>query len=131
MCAILLAINPQYVERIMNGDKIYEFRKTRCKKKVDKVVIYSTSPVMKVVGEADVADILVDDPRNIWEITEKKSGIEKEFFDMYYAGKNQAIAYKLNHIVRYDVPKDLCEYGIKTAPQSFCYMDTFDNYNNK
>ena len=42
---------------------------------------------------------------------------------MYFAGKNQAIAYKLKHIIQYDVPKDLCEYGIKTAPQSFCYMN--------
>lgn len=122
MCVILLSINPQHVERIMNGDKIYEFRKTQCKKKVDKIVIYSTSPVMKVVGEADVADILVDDPQTIWKITEKKSGIEKVFFDMYYKGKDQAVAYKLNHIIQYDVPKDLCEYGIKTAPQSFCYL---------
>ena len=82
MCVILLSINPQHVERIMNGDKIYEFRKTQCKKKVDKIVIYSTSPVMKVVGEADVADVLVDDPQTIWKITEKKSGIEKDFFDI-------------------------------------------------
>lgn len=125
MCVILLSINPQYVERIMNGEKIYEFRKTQCKKKVDKIVIYSTSPVMKVVGEADVADILVDDPQTIWKITEKKSGIEKDFFDTYYEGKNQAIAYKLKHIIQYDIPKDLCEYGIKTAPQSFCYMNAY------
>ncbi len=123
MCVILLSINPQHVEQIMNGDKIYEFRKTQCKKRVDKIVIYSTSPVMKVVGEADVADILVDDPQTIWKITEKKSGIEKDFFDMYFAGKKRAIAYKLKHIIQYDVPKDLCEYGIKTAPQSFCYMN--------
>ncbi|MCI8846018.1 MAG: hypothetical protein OSJ53_00875 [Kineothrix sp.] len=123
MCVILLSINPQHVERIMSGDKVYEFRKTQCKKKVDKIVIYSTSPVMKVVGEAEVVDILVDDPQTIWRITEKKSGIKKDFFDMYYAGKNQAVAYKLNHIIQYEVPKDLCDYGIKAAPQSFCYMN--------
>ena len=92
MCVILLSINPQHVERIMSGDKVYEFRKTQCKKKVDKIVIYSTSPVMKVVGEAEVVDILVDDPQTIWRITEIKSGIKKDFFDMYYAGKNQAVA---------------------------------------
>lgn len=123
MCTILLSINPQYVERIMSGDKIYEYRKIQCKKNVDKIVIYSTSPVMKVVGEADVADILIDEPQAIWKITGKKSGIDKAFFDMYYAGKNQAVAYKLKHIVQYDVPKKLSEYGIKTAPQSFCYVE--------
>ena len=123
MCTILLSINPRYVERIMSGDKIYEYRKIQCKKNVDKIVIYSTSPVMKVVGEADVADILIDEPQAIWKITEKKSGIDKAFFDMYYAGKKQAVAYKLKHIVQYDVPKKLSEYGIKMAPQSFCYVD--------
>ena len=49
MCVILLSINPQHVERIMNGDKIYEFRNTQCKKRVDKIVIYYTIQVMKVV----------------------------------------------------------------------------------
>jgi predicted transcriptional regulator len=122
MCTILLSINPQYVERIMSGDKIYEFRKTRCKESVDKIIIYSTSPVMKVVGEADVADVLVDEPQTIWKITEKKSGIDKHFFDKYYSGKEQAVAYKLKHIIQYDVPRKLSEYGIKTAPQSFCYV---------
>lgn len=124
MCVILLSINPQHVEQIMKGNKIYEFRKTQCKKKVDKIIISSTRPVMKVVGEADVVDILVDDPQTIWKKTKKRSGIEKDFFDMYYTGRKQAVAYKLNHVVQYDVPKDLCEYGIKTAPQSFCYMNT-------
>ena len=93
------------------------------KKNVDKIVIYSTSPVMKVVGEADVADILIDEPQAIWKITEKESGIDKAFFDMYYAGKKQAVAYKLKHIIQYDVPKKLSEYGIKAAPQSFCYVE--------
>ena len=73
MCAILLSINPQYVDRIMNGDKIYEFRKIPCKRNVDKIVIYSTSPVMKVVGEADVADVLIDDPQVIWGENGEKS----------------------------------------------------------
>ena len=40
---------------------------------------------MKVVGEADVADILIDDPQTIWKITKKESGIEKDFFDILNA----------------------------------------------
>lgn len=124
MCTILLSINPQYVERIMNGDKIYEFRKTQCKKKVDRIVIYCTSPIMKVVGEADVANILIDDPQAIWKITKEKAGIEKSFFDKYYNGKKKAVVYELKHIIQFDVPKNLNEYGIKAAPQSFCYVET-------
>lgn len=122
MCAILLSINPQYVERIMCGEKKYEFRKSVCKRNVDKIVIYSTSPVMKVVGEAEVEEVLVDEPTKIWNVTEEYSGVEREFFDEYYEGREQAVAYKLKGVVEYDKPKMLNEYGIKSAPQSFCYL---------
>ena len=54
MCAILLSINPIHVENIMNGTKRYEFRKKACKRHVDKILIYSTNPIMRVVGEAEV-----------------------------------------------------------------------------
>ena len=123
MCAILLSINPQYVDRIMNGEKQYEFRKSLCKRKVDKIIIYSTSPIMKVVGEADVEDIIVDKPRTVWGKTKKYSGIKRQFFEEYYKGRNQAVAYKLTHIIRYEEPKELIDYGIKSPPQSFCYLN--------
>ena len=125
MCTILLSINPDHVENIMQGKKIYEFRKTLCKRKVDKIVIYSTSPVMKVIGEAEVEDVLVGEPGYVWNITRKKSGIKKDFFDDYYKDKSQAIAYKLCNIIRYEEPKRLIDLGIKCAPQSFQYIENF------
>ena len=48
--------------------------KEMCKKPVDKIVIYSTTPVMKVVGEAEVEAILVDNPETIWKKTRNKVG---------------------------------------------------------
>ena len=38
MCKMLLSINPEHVENIMNGNKLYEFRKIKCKSDVDKIV---------------------------------------------------------------------------------------------
>ena len=123
MCAILLSINPSHVENIMSGCKTYEFRKKACKKHVEKIIIYSTTPVMKVVGEADVEDVLIGKPEEIWNITQKMSGIDKSFFDSYYDKREEAVAYKLTNVVQYEVPKDLKEYGISCAPQSFQYIE--------
>lgn len=95
MYTILLPIHPDHVKNIFNGTKRYEFRKRICKKPVDRILIYSTSPVMKVMGEAEIEDILVDTLEIIWERTKEKAGIDKRFFDRYYAGRNQAVAYKL------------------------------------
>lgn len=122
MCSILLSINPEHVENIMNGNKLYEFRKKACKRQVDKIIIYSTAPVMMVVGEADVEDVLIDDPDKIWKITEAKSGIKKSFFYQYFQDRDQAVAYKLKNIIKYEQPKKLIELGVKKAPQSFQYI---------
>ena len=123
MCAILLSINPVHVENIMNGTKKYEFRKKACKRHVDKIIIYSTNPIMKVVGEAEVEDILIDNPEKIWKKTKEKSGIDKKFFDKYYENREQAVAYKLKNIIKYEKPRDLKEYGIVSAPQSYQYLE--------
>lgn len=31
MCQMLLSINPEYVESILQGTKLYEYRKFRCR----------------------------------------------------------------------------------------------------
>ena len=123
MCAILLSINPNHVENILNGTKLYEFRKKACKRHVDKILIYSTNPVMRVVGEAEVEDVLIDNPEIIWMKTGKKSGINKTFFDKYYENREQAVAYKLKNVIKYSNPKKLKDYGISSAPQSFQYVE--------
>ena len=116
-------INPNHVENILNGSKLYEFRKKVCKRKVDKIIIYSTTPVMKVVGEAEIEEVLIDAPEIIWKKTQKKSGIDKLFFDRYYENREQAVAYKLRNVRKYTKPRDLKEYGVLSAPQSFQYVD--------
>ena len=123
MCAILVTINPNHEENILNGTKRYEFRKRACKRHVDKILIYSTNPIMKVVGEAEVENVLIDAPEIIWKKTEKKSGIDKAIFDQYYEDRKQAVAYKLKNVKKYRIPKELKEYGICSAPQSFQYIE--------
>ena len=123
MCVILLSINPNHVENILNGTKRYEFRKKVCKRHVDKILIYSTTPIMKVVGEAEVDEVLVDNPEAIWKKTKTKSGIDKKFFDQYYKNRDQAVAYKIRNVIKYRQPKELKEYGVSSAPQSFRYIE--------
>ena len=122
MCNILLSINPEYVEQILNGTKTYEYRKNVCKRKVDKIVIYSTYPVKKIVGEVEVLDIIQMEKEELWNMTKDKSGITKNFFDKYYETKDKAVAYKLGKVIRYEEPKLLDSIGIKVAPQSYIYL---------
>lgn len=122
MCKMLLSINPEYADKILCGIKTYEFRKFRCRDDVDKIIIYSTAPVMQVVGEADIEEILEDTILNIWRMTRQSAGISYNLFRKYYKGKKKAYAYHLSNVVIYDKPLSLEEIGIDCAPQSFRYI---------
>ena len=119
----LMSIKPIYVTKILSGLKRFEYRKVPCKQKIDKIIIYSTAPVKKVVGEVEVIEVLCDTPTRIWEKTNVNSGISKEFFDQYFNGCQIAIAYALGKVTEYELPKELAEFGVKSAPQSFVYIN--------
>lgn len=123
MTKVLMSIKPEYVEKILNGTKKYEYRKTKTKLDIDKIIIYSTNPVKKVVAEVEVKNILIDTPENIWNKTKEYSGTTKKFYDAYFKNKKEAIAYELDEIKIYDNPKTLSELGINNAPQSYMYIN--------
>lgn len=119
---MLLSIKPEHVNNIFKGIKQYEYRKIRCREQIDKIIIYATYPVMSIVGEADVENILEGSPDSVWKKTYDLSGISKKFYDQYYKGHKKAIAYKLVNIEKYTNPKPLESFGIHSAPQSFMYI---------
>ena len=122
MCKILMPINPEYVDEILAGRKKYEYRKIKAKRtNIDKMIIYSTSPVMKVVAEVEIKRILQENPEQLWELTKNYSGVTKEFYNQYYKNKNIAIAYELGKIVKYEKPKDLIDIGINYIPHLFLH----------
>ena len=123
MSTMLLSIKPEYAKAILQGKKQFEFRKTRCKQGINRIIFYASSPQKEVVGEAEIDEILEDTPARIWEQAKSAPGVSKKFFNTYYSGKNKAIAYRLKNVVVYDKPHSLSDYGIKHAPQSFVYVD--------
>lgn len=122
---VLLSIKPEFVEKIFNGEKKYEYRKSLFKRgDIEKIIIYATSPIKKVVGEFDIGEILKSHKNKIWETTSKKSGISKDFFDEYYSKKEIAYAIEIKKTEKYKEPKSLKEdFNISHAPQSFQYID--------
>ena len=119
---IIISINPQHVENIIRGLKKYEYRKIAAKQDVSSIIIYETSPIKRVVAEAEILEVLMMSPEELWQHTKDASGINKQFFDKYFSGRDVAYAYKLGEIKVYEQPKSLLDYGIKSAPQSFVYI---------
>lgn len=119
---ILLSVKPEYIERIFDGSKGYEYRRRLAKKKIDTIILYATSPVKKVVGEVEVIGIKTEAPTTLWEHTKHLSGISREKYRKYFSGQKKANAYVLGKVYKYPSFKDLQDYGVSTAPQSYIYI---------
>lgn len=124
MKAILLSIKPECAHKIFEGSKKFEFRKQVFKDtSVKKVIVYSSSPEQKVIGEFEIETILNDTPNNIWIQTKLYSGISQEFYDEYFEGRDRAYAIKVGPTKMYRKQKTLADFNVQFAPQSFAYVE--------
>lgn len=123
MSIILLSIKPEYSRQIFSGRKKYEFRRRLAKQPVTKIVVYASSPVKAVVGEADVIGTIAMKPSLLWERVKEQAGISETEFQVYFTGCKKAYAYQLGKVTPYDVPVALSAYHLSHAPQSFVYLE--------
>jgi type I restriction enzyme S subunit len=120
---VIMSIRPKYVESILNGEKRYEFRRSIFKDPgVDRVYIYSTSPVMKIVGYFVPGEIIEQNPEALWYVCHSDAGIDEEEFFTYFSNKDIGYALRIGDVHTFDVPMDPQGLipGFK-APQNFMY----------
>ena len=120
----LLSIKPEYVEEIRRGRKLFEYRKGIFRRRIDKVIVYSTEPCGRIVGEFEVKGIIQDAPEKLWNRTSKFSGISHDFFEKYFDGREIAYAIEIGDHREYEIPQKIQELfpNVKAAPQSFIYV---------
>jgi type I restriction enzyme S subunit len=121
---VLLSIKPKYANKIIEGEKTYEFRKIRLdKQKIGYVYIYSTSPVKKIVARIAIGEIIEDSPERLWRRCKKHSGVTKEEFFSYYAEKDVAFAIPIKKVEPLETPIDpYAKIANFTPPQSYYYL---------
>lgn len=73
-------------------EKTYEYRHILPKQPITTIVIYSSSPVQRFIGEFDVDDIVSGSLDEVWATTGHSSGILRSYFNTYFAGKTVATA---------------------------------------
>jgi predicted transcriptional regulator len=120
---VLLSIRPEYVEKIFEGEKKFEFRRSIFKDPdVRRVVVYASSPVKLVVGEFEVADVIHGSVETLWKKTRHSAGISKDGFFHYFFDKSEGYAIQIGKVRQYKRPLSLVDtYGL-IPPQSFAYL---------
>ncbi|KAA0126109.1 ASCH domain-containing protein [Chryseobacterium sp. SN22] len=119
---VVLSIKPEFAEKIFEGTKKFEFRKSIFKNRdVETVIVYASSPMQKVIGEFDIEHIINDKLEELWELTHIHAGITEEYFYEYFQDKDSGFAIKIKEFRKYKIPKDLKEDFNLLPPQSFSY----------
>jgi len=121
---VLLSIKPKYVDKIFCGSKKYEFRKNIFKNEnVREIVIYSSSPMKKIVGTCAIGSIIEDRTMILWQMFKEVSGLCEEEFFSYFQNKEKGYAIEIEEIKKFENPIDPWHFDKKfVPPQSFQYI---------
>lgn len=122
---ILMSMKPEYADMILHGSKKYEFRKHGFKREIDKVFIYATKPVSKIVGYFTFDEILRGTTSEIWETCSEYAGILENDFHKYFKSTKTAFAIRINRVFKMEKPispSNIIE-GFK-GPRSFIYINS-------
>lgn len=123
---VLLSIKPQYVDRILSGEKKFEFRRRIFRRQVELAYVYCNSHVKRIVGAFTVGRILSGTQEQIWAKCGENGGIEQEAFFRYFNGTTRAYAIEIVNFYEFAeavVPELLVENFC--PPQSFYYIPSW------
>lgn len=122
---VIMSIRPKYAQAILDGSKLYEYRK-RLPKNTDiqKVYIYASKPTKAIIAYFTIGSIISDNPQKVWELTKKDGGITKKQFNDYFKCHSLAHAIKIEGVTKLVTPLDP-KAIIKdfVAPQNFIYTE--------
>jgi len=125
--AVLISIHPEYVNKILSGEKRLEFRRSWTSIPVKLLVIYATSPVQRIVALAEIKQVYVGPKTKLWNLSQKMGGggISRRKLFSYLAGKKNPVAIELAEVQEIPGgldPKELYGKDFR-PPQSFCYLN--------
>ena len=125
--ALLLAIKPIFVARILGGAKRIELRRGRLNARVGQVVlIYSSSPEMALVASAVVGSVEIGTPSALWKSTREAAGVTRSEYDAYFDGAEHGTAIWLENIKSLATRFALAELRRRWpwfyAPQSYRFV---------
>lgn len=120
----LLSIRPEYVRRILNGEKTVEFRAGSFPEGVRVVVVYCTAPISSVVAYFEVGEVVTGSPQQLWRRYRHGAGIDRDSFFAYFGSRANGRALEIASVFKLSESRTLSdiEAGI-TPPQSFRYLE--------
>lgn len=122
--AVLLSVKPKFAEQILAGTKTVEFRRSWAAKPVGLAVVYSSSPIQRLVGIVEIEGTVLASPTSLWtKCRARGPGLKRKELIEYFAGKDQAYGVLLGKLTlpaKPVAPKSL--FKDFRPPQSYRYL---------
>lgn len=127
MTPILLSLRPAYADLVFNGLKRAELRRQIASDMEGRdVFIYVSSPVRRLRGGFTVDRVWSGPPETIWDQVSSLAQVDRETFDLYYAGCSVAFALGITSVWEYKTPSSLVTLRKRfpdfVVPQSWRYL---------
>ena len=129
---LFLPIHPEWVDKILSGEKTVELRK-HFPDNVAKMMIYSTSPVRRVVGYVDNPSYIHTYPGHLWTLVGEQSCVRHKDFFKYFHRCKKGYAINLDGFTKFRFPVDVSEIDPDFhIPMMYCRIEpSFANKINK
>ena len=127
MRVLLMSIKPTFSDRIFNGEKRFELRRTAVRlAEGDIVVVYASSPVKAIVGAFTVSGVKRGTVRQMWMHHGCDFGVSHDEYISYFDGADEAYAIKVGDRIQV-TPVSLDALRLRyegfRPPQSFMYWE--------
>lgn len=124
---LLLSIQPRFAELILAGSKTVELRKRPPLLPTGSlVVMYASSPTRALVGAFVLDGIVAMKPAKLWRRLGTQTGVTRETYERYYAGREQAYGLLITDVVPFERAVSLTalreRWGKFHPPQSYRYL---------
>jgi hypothetical protein len=90
---IVLSIKPKDADLILAGTKTVEFRRAWAAEKVDAIAIYASAPIQRIVGVAQVSNVVSAKPTLLWDYCKKRGGFRDPSFSPTCVARQGASPY--------------------------------------
>jgi predicted transcriptional regulator len=119
----LISVHPEYAEKILNGEKQVELRRSKLHSAVSHLVIYATAPKSAVLGWVRVTGIDTGSPTRLWNRHKQHAGVSRRQFRRYFKGSRAAFAIHVDQPQSLHTPLHLNEINRDLCPpQSWRYL---------
>jgi predicted transcriptional regulator len=124
---LLLSVRPEYAEKIFEGIKTVELRRTRPRLcEGDVVIVYASSPTKALIGAFEVEKVIQKPLKDLWHEVQKKAGISYDDFCCYYEGVSVGCGIFLDKPCSFNEPIKLDRLRQESnnfrPPQSYRYL---------